>query len=93
MGKMTRGTSWKEHRLADRLDVDGAAYTVDLVARRATGVQGYRMTVVFLPHAGGETVELDLPNAATTPDVNRVAEELAADPKRLEALFREARAS
>lgn len=90
MGKIGRGTSWKEHRLADRLEIEGRPYTVDLVARRATGVQGYRVTVVYLPHGEGGEVEVALPNAASTADVNRVVRELAEDPDRLRALFREA---
>ncbi|MBI4544360.1 MAG: hypothetical protein HY703_04110 [Gemmatimonadetes bacterium] len=90
MGKMTRGTSWREHRLAEALELDGRRYTVDLVGRRATGVQGYRMTVVFLPHDAGKEVGVELPNAATSADVHRAARELAADPGRLKAMLREA---
>ena len=91
MSKFSRGTSaWKEHRLADRLELDGAAYTVQLVARRGTGVQGYRVTVHYIPHEAGTEVQAELPNAASTSDVHRMARELESDPVRLESLYREA---
>lgn len=88
MSKLGGGQSWKKHRLADALDVDGASYTVDLVARKATGVQGYRMTVVFLPRAGGREVEAELPNARSTVEIHRAVRELSADPERLAGLAR-----
>ncbi len=92
MSKFSRGASaWKEHRLADRLELDGAAYTVQLVARRGTGVQGYRVTVHYLPHDSGSEVQADLPNAASTADVHRMARELEADPARLATLYHEAK--
>ena len=89
MSKLGGGQSWKKHRLADRLVVDGAEHTVDLVARKGTGVQGYRMTVVFLPRSGGREVEVELPNARSTVDVHRTVRELSADPERLAGLARE----
>jgi hypothetical protein len=92
VSKFSRGASaWKEHRLADRLELDGAFYTVQLVARRGTGVQGYRVTVHFIPHDTGPEVLTELPNAASTADVHRVARELEADPARLASLYHEAR--
>ena len=88
MSKFARGSSaWKEHRLADRLELGGRSYTVQLVARRGTGVQGYRVTVHFLPHEAGEEVQAELPNAASTADVHRMARELESDHTRIEALF------
>lgn len=90
MSKFSKGISWREHRLADSLELDGHDYTVDLVARKGTGVQGFRVTVVFLPHEESETVEVDLPNAPTTTEVHRLVRELGGDPDRLRALFREA---
>ncbi|HEY8468608.1 MAG TPA: hypothetical protein VIL18_03145, partial [Longimicrobiales bacterium] len=91
MGKIGRGTSWKEHRLMDRLEIDGRTYTVDLVARRATGVQGYRMTIVYLAHDGAEEREIPLPNASTNAEVNRAVRELAGQAEILERIFREGR--
>src|SRR5690606_6195773 len=49
---MSRSSSWKEYRLSDRLEWEGAAYSVDLVARKATGVQGWKVTLVYLPREG-----------------------------------------
>ncbi len=93
MSKFSRGASaWKEHRLADRLELDGQAYTVTLVARRGTGVQGYRVTLLFLPHDSGSETQVELPNLASTADVHRLARELEADTPRLESLFRGASA-
>jgi hypothetical protein len=93
MSKFSRGASaWKEHRLADRLEIDGRPYTVTLVARRGTGVQGYRVTVHFLPHDSSAETQAEMPNLASTADVHRLARELEGDPSRLEALFREKQA-
>lgn len=91
MSKFSRGASaWKEHRLADRLTVDGMDYTVQLVARRGTGVQGYRVTVDYIPHAEGESRHAELPNLSSTADIHKLVRELEADPPRLEQLYREA---
>jgi hypothetical protein len=88
MSKFAKGKSWIEHRLDSDLEVEGRHYTANLLARKGTGVQGFRVTVVFLPHDGSETIERDLPNAASTADVHRVSRELAADRDRLAALTR-----
>lgn len=77
--------------MANRLDVDGTPYSVDLVARKATGVEGWKMTLVFLPRAEGDEVKMDLPNAASTADVRRRLGELKGADERLRTLFREAR--
>ena len=42
---------------------------MDLVARKATGVEGWKMTLVYLPRESGSEVKVDLPNAASTADV------------------------
>ena len=86
---LSRSSSWKEHRLANRLEVDGAEYSVDLVARKATGVEGWKVTVVFLPRAtGGQEVKTDLPNAASTAEVRRLVTELEGADDRLREIFR-----
>ena len=90
MSKFAKGKSWIEHRLANDLDVGGRKYTVNLIARKGTGVQGFRVTVVYLPHEAGDRMEIDLPNAATTADVHRASRELADDAARLSDLLREA---
>lgn len=91
MSKFAKGKSWIEQRLADDLTLAGAHYTVNLLARKGTGVQGFRVTVLFIPHVGGADVEVDLPNAGTTAEVHRLARELAGDVERLVGLFQEGR--
>jgi hypothetical protein len=90
MSKFAKGKSWIEHRLASELRVEGRLYTVNLVARKGTGVQGFRVTVVYIPHEAGPDVEVDLPNAATTADVHRLTRELTEDPGRLGQMLRSA---
>jgi hypothetical protein len=88
MSKFAKGKSWIEHRLDSDLEVDGRHYTVNLLARKGTGVQGFRVTVVYLPHDGGAPIERDMPNAASTADVHRASRELADDAGRLTGLCR-----
>ena len=87
---MSRSSSWKEHRLANRLLCDGVEYSVDLVARKATGVEGWKMTVIYLPRGEGSEVKAELPNAASTADVRRTERELEGAEERLLKLFHEA---
>jgi len=88
---MSRSSSWKEHRLANRLDSDGVEYSVDLVGRKATGVEGWKMTLVYLPRGDGSEVKIELPNAASTADVRRIVRELEGADARLLELLREHR--
>lgn len=92
MTKFSRPRSWVEHRLADRLEVDGLALTADLVARRGTAAPGYRVTVVYTPHdaSGSGEVEAVLPPATTTAEIHQRVRDLTGDPDRLVALYREA---
>jgi hypothetical protein len=92
MSKFAKGKSWIENRLSSDMELAGGHFTVNLVARKGTGVQGFRVSVVFLPHEGGADVEAELPNAASTSDVHRVTRELQEQPARLSELFREAAA-
>jgi hypothetical protein len=85
---LSRSSSWKEHRLANRLEVDGTEYSVDLVARKATGVDGWKMTVVYLPREAGSEVKVELPNAASTADVRRTVTELEGAEERLREMCR-----
>ncbi|HSU15945.1 hypothetical protein [Longimicrobium sp.] len=86
---LSRSSSWKEHRLANRLEVDGAEYSVDLVARKATGVEGWKVTVVFLPRAAGaQEISAELPNAASTAEVRRLVTELEGNEARLREMCR-----
>lgn len=88
---LTRSSSWKEHRLASRLDANGTLYTVDLVARKATGVEGWKVTVVFLARDGGAEVTAELPNAASTAEVRRLANRLEGADAELLKVLAEAR--
>ncbi|HLL82440.1 MAG TPA: hypothetical protein VK420_07300 [Longimicrobium sp.] len=80
---LSRSSSWKEHRLANRLVCGGAEYSVDLVARKATGVEGWKITVVFLPREAGDEIKVELPNAASTAEVRRLVTELEGNEGRL----------
>jgi hypothetical protein len=80
---LSRSSSWKEHRLANRLEVDGTEYSVDLVARKATGVEGWKVTLIFLPRGEGPEIKVDLPNAASTAEVRRLVTELEGADDRL----------
>lgn len=84
---MSRSSSWKEHRLADRLDCGGVEHSVDLVARKATGVEGWKMTLVYLPREEGTEVKVELPNAASTAEVRRTVRELESADARLRELY------
>jgi hypothetical protein len=88
---MSRSSSWKEHRLANRLQCDTLEYSVDLVARKATGVEGWKMTLVYLPREAGDEVKVELPNAASTAEVRQRVHELQGADERLRELWREHR--
>lgn len=91
MSKFSRGASaWKEHRIADAFEAGGLRYTVQLVARRGTGFQGYRVTLHFIPHEAGDEVQVELGGAPSTADVHRMSRELSDDPSRVNQLFAEA---
>jgi len=89
MSKFAKGKSWIENRLDSDLDVDGRHYTVNLLARKGTGVQGFRVTLVYLPHDGGEAIEAELPNAANTASVHGITRDLTGDATALETRLRE----
>ena len=90
MSKFAKGKSWLEHRISDAVELEGKVWTVNLLARKGTGVQGFRMSVVFIPHDGGADVEASLPNVTTTADVHRVTRELQADPAQVQRLYSDA---
>jgi hypothetical protein len=69
------------------MSLNEADYTVQLLARRGTGFQGYRVTLHFIPHLSGDEVQAELPSAASTADVHRLVRELADDPGRVQELF------
>lgn len=88
---MSRSSSWKEHRVATRLRAGAAEYSVDLLARKATGVEGWKVTLVYLPREGGGSVEIDLPNAASTAEVRRLVKEYEGAEDQLRTLLGEHR--
>ena len=76
----------------NRLEADGTSYTVDLVARKATGVEGWKVTIVFSPRDAGDEVESALPNAASTAEVRRLVRDLEGSEQKLREILREAAA-
>ena len=74
------------------MTLDGLDYTVQLVARRGTGFQGYRVTLHYIPHTSGDEVQAALPNAASTADVHAIVRELTDDSARVTELFEQAKA-
>jgi hypothetical protein len=88
---MSRSSSWKEHRLANRLEIDGTEYSVDLVARKATGVEGWKVTLVYLPRESSTETKADLPNASSTAEVRRLVREHEGADELLRERFRAAR--
>jgi hypothetical protein len=93
LSKFAKGKSWIEHRLSSDLEVDGRHYIADLLARKGTGVQGFRVSVVFIPHEGGGDVEVALPNAPSTAEVHAMTRELQGDAGRLSVLLRDGQTS
>ena len=91
MSKFKSGSSaWKDERIADSIEVGGAAYIAQLVARRGTGFAGYRVTLSFIPHDGGDEVAVELGDAASTADVHRISRELIDDQARVRSLLQQA---
>lgn len=78
MARYRRGVQ-HEIRVADGLEAAGTAWTVDLIAKKATGVEGYRLTLSFIERdgAGAEFVGLDPVDSRA--EVEALAESLADD--------------
>lgn len=90
VSKFSRGASaWKEYRIADAVTLNGVTYIAQMVARRGTGFHGYRVTLHLIPHDGGEEKQIELDNASSTADVNRVSRELTLNPAEVTRLFAE----
>lgn len=77
-----------EARLADELEAEGHTFTVDLTAKRATGIEGYRVTVAFLGLEGAENFFVELEPAESREEAQRRAEALE-NPERLRSLLAE----
>lgn len=77
-----------ESRLSDHLEVEGTAYSVDLIAKKATGVDGYRVTLSCIEVDGGGSRFVRMEPADTREEVRERAAELADDPAALRELLR-----
>lgn len=80
-----------ERRVSDGLDALDTVWTVDLTAKKATGVEGYRLTLSYLEADGSDAEFVQIDPADDRPEVEERAERLAGDGDRLRQLLREAR--
>ncbi|MFW6193590.1 MAG: hypothetical protein ACOC83_08915 [Gemmatimonadota bacterium] len=81
----------QEYSVADRLEAGGRRYAVELIAKKATGVEGYRLTLSYLETDGPDSAFVQLDPADTRDEVEDRARELSADPDRLRRLLAEQR--
>jgi hypothetical protein len=80
-----------EIRVADALDAAGSRWSADLIAKRATGVPGYRMTLAFLELEGDGSAFVEIDPAPSREEAEARGEALAADPVRLARLLQTGR--
>lgn len=78
-----------EVSVADDLEIDGRSYSVDLIAKRATGVEGFRCTLSFIAGGEGPNAFVDLEPAAGRREARERGEELRERPERLRELLRD----
>lgn len=81
-----------EARLSDRVEAEGRAFTADLIAKRATGIQGYRVTLAFLEvgnDGGSASFFVELEPAASREEAQELADRLRDEPERLRHLLGE----
>ena len=74
--------------VAEGLEVDGSTYSVDLIAKRATGVDGYRCTLSFIAEEGGANAFVDLEPAPGRREARERGEELRDEHEKLRDLLR-----
>lgn len=86
MARYRRGDQL-ELRVADRLEAEGAAWTVDLIAKKATGVEGYRLTLSFIEVDGTRAEFVGLDPVDARAEVEATADALADDPGRVRRLL------
>lgn len=87
MARYRRGDQ-REERVAEELESDGRIYRVDLIAKRATGVEGWRMTLAFFEIDGPESAFVNLEPAESREEVTGRVERLRGNPRRLLRLLR-----
>ena len=75
-----RRRDYLEIRLADAVEANGRTFSADLIAKRATGVRGYRMTLAFFEVAASGSYFVDLEPAASREEAQVRAESLRAEP-------------
>ena len=76
-----------EETVAGALEAAGSRWSVDLIAKRATGVRGYRVTLAFLEADGGRSAFVELDPAPAREAASALAAELRGDPDRLRRLL------
>ena len=86
MARYRRGVQ-HEIRVADDLEAGGTSWTVDLIAKKATGVEGYRLTLSFIEVEGSGAEFVALDPVDTRPEVEELAEALSADPDRIREIL------
>lgn len=74
--------------VAEALEVDGGTYSVDLIAKRATGVEGFRCTLSFIAEEGGPNAFVDLEPAPGRREARERGEALRDDPGKVRDLLR-----
>lgn len=91
MARYRRGDQIEE-RVSEDLRVDDSAYTVDLIAKKATGVDGYRLTLSYIAVDGTESHFVRLEPADSREAAKDRAKELAGNAERLRHLLTQDRA-
>lgn len=79
-------------QIAEGLAVDGKAYEVDLIAKKATGVRGFRVTLAFIGPQGGDNAFVDLEPVGTRQEAEDLAADLQEKPDELRHLLRKEKA-
>jgi hypothetical protein len=82
MARYRRRDSIEAH-LAEAVEAGGRSFSAELIAKRATGVSGYKMTLGFFELEGSDAYLVELDPAISREEVARRAEELQADPAQL----------
>jgi hypothetical protein len=76
-----------ERRVTDALEASGSRWSVDLIAKRATGVPGYRMTLAFLEVDGARSAFVELDPEPTREGAEARGAALASDSAQLRSLL------
>lgn len=86
MARYRRGDQ-HELRVADDLEAEGAAWTVDLIAKKATGVEGYRLTLSYIEEDGDRAEFVGLDPVDTRAEVEELAAALSDDADRVREIL------